>query len=115
MDYKQRDLVWLNHPIPLPDGTNLAHPILIISCDNANRENSYTGVMMSSTAKQDRFSFELNNEMFESPLAKADCQFRTYILISFKKGDIKSFFNRMKKPHFKPLIDQIKEFVFCID
>lgn len=84
MPYTQRDLVWLHDPIPLPDGTTLPHPVLIISCSTANSfEKSYTGVMMSATAHRDKFSFPCTDDMFEGPL-KANSQLRLYIIIGFK-------------------------------
>jgi hypothetical protein len=114
--YNQRDLVWLNDPAILPDGTELDHPVLIISCSAANsRENHYTAVMMTASSHTDLFSFKLHNTMFESPLAKEGCQIRMYILLSIRQVKIKKMVNRMKKIDFENLTKQIKEYVLAID
>ena len=114
MPYHQRDLV--NVSKTLPDGTTLPHPFLIISCRSANSiENYYTGVMMTASNTTDIFSFLVSDLMFESPLEKNNCQFRLYIIVSFRECDIKSFKNRMKKVHFKAVADQIKDYVLSLD
>jgi len=116
MPYSQRDLIYLKEDILLPDGKDLPHPVLIISSNRSNRyENRYTGVMMSATSSKDKFSFQCANEMFESPLPKAGCQFRTYIVLGFNESQIAKFLNRMKAIHFEMLLEEIKETVFIMD
>lgn len=116
MPYIQRDLVYLKNPIKMPTGEDLPHPVLIISSNRANSyENYYTGVMMSATEHVDRFSFPLSDDMFESPLDKSNCCIRTYITLGFREADIKNFKNRMKMPHFKILLEQIKTSIFAVD
>lgn len=109
----QGDLIYLNKPIELPDGTSLDHPVLIISSNTANSyENSYTGVMMTSSTKIDRFSYKVDNLMFESPLDKTGCQLRMYIIIGFKESDVRVFKNRMKTAFLQTVLDQIRKLVF---
>lgn len=114
--FKQGDLVTIINPISLPDGTELPHPVLIISSNRCNSyENHYTGVMMSATSTKDRFSFMCDDSMFESKLEKNDCQLRTYILVAFHEKDIKKFKNRMIGVHLKALLNEIKNLIFIID
>lgn len=116
MPYSQRDLVYLKDPVKMPDGQDLPHPVLIISSNRSNRyENRYTGVMMSATQTKDKFSFACMDEMFESPLQKPNCQFRTYIILGFNETQISKFVNRMKPIHFEALIDEIKENILTSD
>lgn len=114
MPYSQGNLVYLKHPIPLPDGKELVHPVLIISSNASNSyENRYTGVMMSSTAHKDRFSFQCSNEMFESPLQKSGSQFRTYIILGFNEDQISRLVNQMKPIHLGALLAEIRNYIFC--
>lgn len=116
MTYNQRDLVWLNEPTNLPDGTTLDHPVLLISCRAANaKEDFYTAVMMTTSEYQDMFSFKVDNNMFEANLDKTGCQFRTYILLPIREVKIKKLANRMKKVHFEVLMKRIKDYVLSVD
>jgi hypothetical protein len=80
-NYSQRDVV--NVEAKLPDGKLAVHPFVIISCRTANKEDFYTGVMMTSNQHTDMFTFPLFDEMFEGKLEKTNCQIRLYILASF--------------------------------
>ena len=114
MKFNQRDLVTLNSPMPEDQANN--HPILIISCSSVNSKGDYyTGMMMSTTEYRDQFSFTLTNDMFEGHLRKEKCHLRTYIIISIKEDQIKGRINRMGALHFKNLVKQIFEYVFCLD
>lgn len=111
--YLQGDLVFLKDPIVLPDGKNLDHPVLIISSDIANAyEHSYTGVMMTASTITDKFSFPVDNLMFESPLDKTGCQLRLYIIVGFRESDIRVFKNRMKRPYLQTVLKQIRDAIF---
>jgi hypothetical protein len=114
MKYQQRDLVMVS--LELPDGKIASHPYLIISCESANRkENFYSAVMLTSSVHKDTFSIEVDDLMFESPLRKKDCQIRLFIISSFNESKVQTWMNRMKKIHFKAVLDQLKEFVLSID
>lgn len=68
MPYQQRDVVRVNIDTPLPDGTLANHPFLIISCNaiiTNEKSRFYTAVMMTASNHTDRFSFPLDNLMFE--------------------------------------------------
>ncbi len=110
--YIQRDLVWLKHNPPLPDGSDKDHPVIIISHDTANSiENFYTGVMVTGANNQDKFSFPLLDEMFEAPLKKANTHVRLYITVSFREDQVKAWGNRMFSHAFKHLLDRFKNYV----
>lgn len=96
MIYKQRDVVKV--PAPLPSGEIEVHPFLILSCKLASsRENYYTGVMMTSSKHTDQFSFYLEDNMFERPLDRSNCQLRLYIIVSFPEHQIKGILTIMHK------------------
>jgi hypothetical protein len=77
MKYKQGDAVFIT--AVLPDGRNLRHPFLILSCRAANSiEKYYTGVMMTASPHNDQFSFPLTDHMFEGPVNKHAAEIRTY-------------------------------------
>jgi hypothetical protein len=118
--YRQGHVLYLYDPIPLPDGTFKEHPVLIISSNRANSyESFYTAVMLTHHIENSVFSFELHDMMFDRPLnrsaEKPRCFARTYITISFKDSDVKSFNNNMKEPFLKMLLNQIKDSVFVVD
>ena len=63
----------------------------------------------------DQFSFKVEDQMFESPLRKKNCQLRLYILVSFHESEILELTTRMNNVHFKNVIQQIKEYVLVVD
>lgn len=114
MSFQQRDVVKVE--AQLPDGNSAIHPFLIISCRAAsNMENYYTGVMMTGNTQEDIYSFALENNMFERPLEKSNCQLRLYILVSFNENRIRSLLSRMNKVPFAEVLDRIKNYVLLID
>lgn len=114
MRYKQGELVNLIDPIVLPDGKTLPHPVLIVSNNVANSyESYYTGVMMTSTNYKDKFSFEVDDSMFQNPLRKSGSHLRLYLLISFRESSIAGTpINQIKPAHLKHVLHQIRELVF---
>jgi hypothetical protein len=117
MPYQQRDVVKIP-PTTLPSGEVLMHPFLIISSNAVLRnenERYFLGVMMTSSAYIDRFSFPLDNSMFEGPLEKNNCQLRLHIIASFPESKIKKLVTRMKKRDFIQVINQIKDSVLTVD
>jgi nicotinamide mononucleotide adenylyltransferase len=100
----------------MPDGQVLDHPVLLISCSNANsREDYFTAVMMTASTQTDKFSFKLRDDMFEAKLEKEGCQLRLYIILAIRGENIKKLANRMNKPDFKAVIQQIKDYVLVVD
>lgn len=116
MPFKQGQLVTLKEPRTLPDGTlEDYHPFLIINSTRSGFESFYTVVMMSATAHKDRFSFPVEDSMFESPLAKKGCQIRMYLIFGINESDIKDLKNVLKKPHLTAIVREITERIFSID
>lgn len=114
MGYKQGDVVFVT--METPSGHPMRHPFLILSCRAANsQENYYTAVMLTSKIHNDRFSFPLLDQMFESPVNKHAGEIRLYIIVSFSGTKIESFCNRMKIGHFRKVLEEIKDFVLCVD
>ena len=114
MNYQQRDLVYVEQA--LPSGEVQKHPFLIISCRAASSKEAYhTAVMMTASSYTDQFTFKVEDDMFESPLRKQNCQLRLYILVSFAETKSKELVTRMKKVHFKNVVQQIKDYVLAVD
>lgn len=114
MPHQQRDVVKIKEE--LPDGTIKVHPFLIISCARANSmENTYVGVMMTASTHKDAFTFNLNDDMFESRLEKGNCQLRLYIVSYFTEVRVSKLISRMKKVYFKQVVEEMKNYVFCVD
>lgn len=115
MPYKQGDLVTLKIPQTLPDGSVLRHPVLIINSSRLGYETYYTGVMMTSSAEKDRYSFLCDNDMFTTPLEKNGCQLRLYLIFGFREEDTANLKSQMKKVYYTTVINQIKEYILNID
>lgn len=115
MPYKQGDLVTLKNPVKLPDGAELRHPVLIINSNRSGYEKYYTGVMMTGTPQNDRYSYKCENEMFTTPLGKESCEFRIYLIFGFNEEDISALKSTMKNPHLTSLINAIKVHILNID
>ena len=116
MPYKQRDVVFVE--MPLPTGEVERHPFLIISCraaSNMEKDNYHTAIMMTGSKQKDKFSFPVEDSMFEGPLKKQNCQLRLYIIVSFPESKVQELLTRMKPVHFKAVLQQIKEYVLVID
>lgn len=114
MPYQQRDVVYVE--MPLPSGGVEKHPFLIISCRAASAMESYhTAVMMTASKHKDKFSFLVEDTMFESPLRKPDCQLRLYIIVSFPDSKITELITRIRPVHFQAVLQQIKDYVLVMD
>lgn len=111
--YKQGDIVWLKNPYPVPDGTLLHHPVLIISSDTANGyEKYYTGVMMTTSIHTDKYTFKCHSQYFEGYMKEEHCQIRLYIILSFREDDVKSKMNKLKPAILIEVLKQIRDYVF---
>lgn len=120
MPFSQRDIV--KTKVNLPDGQDLSHPCLIISCELANGHEDkrrYCGVMITHSTKKDRFSKPITKEMIEGHWEDGSQQIRLHILVTFRESDISRdsthYMGRMKKEHFKSVIEDIKSFTLYID
>lgn len=113
--YKQGDVVYLYNPLTMPKGEPLEHPIFIISSNTSNAyENRYTGIMMSATSLKDKFSFMLENSMFERPL-KPNSQLRLYLVFSFNESEIRNLHSRVTSSVYtKIIIKNFTELVLAV-
>jgi hypothetical protein len=120
MPYTQRDIVKIKARIPNIDGDS--HPFLILSCEKVNShesERSYIGVMITHSTKRDKFSFPLTQIMVDGNIGNAPAQIRLHMIVKFLESSISSDATRhvgkMKKIDFKQVLDQIRDYVMCID
>ena len=112
MNYYQRSVVEVT--FNLPQGTE-AHPAIIISCDNANiEESTIVCVMTTSDKTEDDFTFRLNPQMFEGkfPLISYQARLHLVSMFSAEKDVIVNRHHgiRMKSEHF----DRIMERIFLV-
>lgn len=111
--YYQGDLVSLAFPVPLPDGGEKPHPVLIVSSNSSNAQGFYTAVMMTSTDFfDDAFSFPCEDFMFQKNLQKSRCQLRLFILVSFSENEINWKVNKMTTKHLEAVLKRIREQIF---
>jgi len=112
MEISQRDVFILDPPF----AENLTqHPFIVLSCKESHLvEGTFIGVMITSSKHyKDDYSFNLTDEMFESPLEKQDCHARMHLVTLFYEGEIKGRkINKMKVFYFKQLMKTIGELVF---
>lgn len=101
----------------MPDGQQLTHPFLILSCEAARQKEPgfYYGVMMTTSSYVDRYSFPISQDMFDGHLPKEGNQIRLYIISSFRESDIDGLIAKMKKPDFKNLMTQLKDYSLPVD
>ena len=114
MPYRQRDVVMVK--VLLPDGAEKEHPFIIITCRAANnKEQFYTGIMITATKHRDMFTFPVDDSMFEGRLEKPDCTARLYVLSSFREASILRWMTRMKKLPFTAMLNEFKNFTLSVD
>ena len=99
---------------PLPDGTCVPHPAIVISNSDINAaEDSVVCVMITSSQIFDEYSFQLANEMLSKPMLKP-CQVRCHLITLIPNKHITRRIGSIKKIYFKKLIDQINNSLFRI-
>ena len=99
----------------LPDGKIKPHPTIVLSNNDINHyEGAFVGVMISSTAPDDSYSFWLENKMLtKSP--KKNCQVRCHLLSLIPENQVIGKHGNIKKEYFIKLIEKINSSVFSID
>lgn len=114
MEINQRDVYLLPHPINSSSAS--PHPYIVLSIKDANAyEKTFLAVMMTSAHHyvNDPLSFELADEMFETPLMKSPCNARMHlIMLCLKEEVIGKRLNVMKDLYFQQLMKHIGEIVF---
>jgi mRNA-degrading endonuclease toxin of MazEF toxin-antitoxin module len=98
----------------LPDGKFKPHPVIVLSNNDINQfEEAFVGVMLSSSAPDDTYSFRLENNMLtKSP--KKPCQVRCHLISLIPENQVISKHGSIRKQHLKELFKKINECVFNI-
>ena len=112
MPVNQREVYFLPHPF---DPKVPEHPHIVLSVLNANNhEQTFIAVMITTSEHyHDDYSFDLNNSMFEKPLAKEGSHVRMHLLtLALEEDRIGPCKNKMKKFFFDQLMESIGDSVF---
>ena len=120
MPINQRDVYLLPFPLesrnPVED-----HLHIVLSIADANlNENTFLSVMItSSPIFKDELSFDVYDEMFETPLREPNCHVRMHLIPLSRSSEIivqrQSPVNRMKKRPFDAMMKEIGELIFNFD
>lgn len=108
----QRDVYLL--PFPL-DNRVEDHLFIVLSIEEANQvERTFIGVMITTSDRHyDDYSFDISDEMFETPLRKGRCHVRMHLITLWMNKEILGKrVNRMKEFYFKQLMTSIGELIF---
>lgn len=120
MTIRQRQIVEVAFRLP-PDGELLNHPCIVISNDEINEEEQgFVAVMMTSEShyKDDRYSFQLTDNMLAKPLGKSFCAARLHLIGNFLYSDVivnRNSGNEMKIDAFNRLIVHINKITFDLN
>lgn len=110
MKYIQRDIVEIN--FLFPDGTTKPHPAVIISNDELQEDEGFIYLaMISSKAYNDKYNFELFDEMLTVPMAKKSyvkCQ----LIVGNIERDVVRKISRIKEPYFSQIVDKVINSIF---
>jgi len=111
MTVEQRDVFLLP---PTHDNID-DHLFIVLSTQEANDyEGTFIGVMITdSDVWHDDFSFDLRDEMFETPLRKKTSHARMHLVtLCLEQTIVGKRTNRMKPFYFKQLMASIGDLVF---
>ena len=99
----------------LPDGKIKPHPTIVLSNNVINKyEEAFIGVMISSSAPNDTYSFWLDNNML-SKSPKNRCQVRCQLIALIPENQVINKHGSIKKKFLKEFLNKINECVFSID
>ena len=99
----------------LPSGEFKPHPTIIISNDSVNSyEDTFIGVMISSTAPDDEFTYWLTNDMLTKPSKKV-CQVRTQLIAMIPESQVMAKHGNIKRQYLKQVIAKINESVLNVE
>ncbi len=114
MPVEQGEIVEVN--FLLPDGQFKPHPVIVLSNNNHINvyEEAFIGVMMSSSAPDDDYSFGLENKMLTKQ-PKKPCKVRCHLISLIPENQIIGKHGSIKKQYLKKLIEKINECVFNVD
>ncbi len=109
MNIEQRDIVFLNFPIP--NGGYKPHLCLVISNNEIHEtENFFIAVMLTSSKQNDVFSFWLNDDMIIHNLDKKT-QIRLHLFGVFENDYVENKVSRMKIKPFERVLNKISNTV----
>lgn len=113
MAVSQREVYLLPFPPNIETGIE-DHPFIVLSVEEANQvEDSFIGVMITSSTHKDDMSFQLSDNMFEKPLFKEGCHARMHLITLQVDAEINGKrINKMKEEYFKQLMRSIGEATF---
>lgn len=112
MQVNQGEIVEVN--FLLPDGNFKPHPVIVLSNNDINQfEEGFIGVMISSSAPNDTYSFWIENNMLtKSP--KKSCQVRCHLISLIPENQVIGKHGSIRKQYLKELFKKINECVFNI-
>ena len=113
MRVNQGEIVEVN--FLLPSGETKPHPTIVISNNIVNEyDDAFIGVMISSTAPNDEFTYRLTNEMLTKS-SKKPCQVRTQLISLIPESQVMGRHGNIKKQFLKEIIEKINESVLNIE
>jgi len=99
----------------LPSGEYKPHPTIVISNNIVHEtEEAFIGVMISSSAPDDEFSYHITNDMITKPAKKA-CQARIQLISLIPEKQVLGKFGNIKKKYLQELIAKINAIVFNLE
>ena len=113
MSIYQGDIVEVN--FRLPEGKFKPHPVIIISNNDINEyEDGFIAVMLSSSPKEDNYSYFIEDYMFTKK-PKIKTQVRCHLISLIPESEIIGKHGNVKKEYLKDIILKITQEVFSID
>ena len=105
-------------PFNLPQGVK-PHPVIVLSNDDAIREEgSFIGLMMTTEAWNDLYTFEITSDMLLKKLSVPYSEARLHLISFFRTNEVVAtshFNNKIKADFFKELIKQVNQITFGLD
>ncbi len=113
MSVYQGDIVEVN--FRLPEGKFKPHPVIVISNNDINEyEDGFIAVMLSSSPKEDNYSYFMENYMFTKK-PKTKTQVRCHLISLIPESEIIEKHGEVKKQYLTEIIIKITQDVFNID
>lgn len=106
MIYRQGDIVLV--PFPFTDGIqSKVRPAIVISAVRVNNSQDIILAQISSTSRNDEFSFFIHTDMLDTPLHK-ESQVRSHKIFVLEQKLIKAVISRLKEKNLIQLTEKIK-------
>jgi hypothetical protein len=117
MPYSRGQIVEVSFRLP-PDGEGKFHPVVILSNEEINTDESgFTAVMMTTNSPDDEYSFEITSKMV-APEYNDDVrhrEVRMHLIGYFLDKDVQKNSQPrriLREEHLKRLVTQINEITF---